>query len=103
MPKYLLKVKYRLRAHETARFERILLEEVVPLAEELGLKLSGVWRSFVGNAGEYLEMWEFDSMEEFESRWKELLGHPRIQEIFKTTGAMVENENFALFESIWPE
>ena len=69
--KYLLRVQYRLRAHDMASFEKILISQVVPLAEELGLNLSGVWRSFIGNAGEYIEHWEFDSMDDLEKGLEE--------------------------------
>lgn len=101
MSKYFLKVKYRLRIHDMDRFEKILTTEVIPLAEDLGLNLSGVWRSFVGNVGEYLELWEFSSMEEFETDWKKLINHPKMQEIFKTTGPMVAEEAFSVYEPVW--
>ena len=82
-------------------FEEMLKGEVIPLAEELGLNLQGVWRSLVGNAGEYVELWEFDSLDEFEKKWKSLIHHPKIQEVFQTTGAMVADEVFSLYEPIW--
>ena len=99
--KYLLRVQYRLRAHDMASFEKILISQVVPLAEELGLKLTGVWRSFIGNAGEYIEHWEFDSMNDLEEGWKRMIDHPELQNIFETTGPMVEEENFTVYEPIW--
>lgn len=54
----------------------------------------------MGNAGEFLELWEFASVADFEKRWKALLSDSRLQEIFQSTGSMVENESFALLEPV---
>jgi NIPSNAP len=101
MGKYLLQVKYRLRAHNMDRFEKILTTEVIPLAEKMGLNLSGVWRTSIGKAGEYMEHWEFNSMEELDRDWKALINHPEIRRIFEITGPMVEDETFSIHEPIW--
>jgi len=94
--KYTLEVRYRLRAHDCKEFERILDREVIPLAAELGLTLGGVWKSVTGKVGEYVEHWEFNSLEEFENDWNKLINDSRLQEVFKTTGPMVEDETFTL-------
>lgn len=97
----MLKVTYKLRAHNLDQFENILRQEIIPVAEDMGLNLRGVWRSFIGNVGEYVELWEFDSLQAFETEWAELLKHPQIQEIFQTTGPMVEDEEFSIYQPIW--
>jgi hypothetical protein len=102
MKDVVLKVTYHVPAHRALDFERIFFDQVVPLAEELDLHLSGFWKTLVGNAGEYLELWTFDSMADFGQKWNLLLEHPRFQEIFKTTGPIVRNENFALFQPVEP-
>jgi hypothetical protein len=96
----LLRVTYRLRAHQMAEFERIFQDEILPLVDEHGLRLQGFWRTLVGEVGEYLELWEFDSLAEFDERWRKLLADARLQEIFQRTGPLVENENFALLEPV---
>lgn len=101
MDNYLFKVTYRLRAHDMERFEEILTGEIIPLAGKLGLNLQGVWRNFVGNAGEYVELWEFDSIQQFETDWNKLISHPKLQDIFKTTGPMVEEEKSSLYQPVW--
>lgn len=96
----LLKVSYRVRAHVVADFEKAFRQKIMPVVRERGLRLRGVWKTVVGNAGEYLELWEFDSMAEFERKWQGLMADPRLLEAFQTTGPMVEQEVFSLFEPL---
>ncbi len=96
----LLKVTYRVRAHQMGQFETIFQEEILPLVAEHELRFKGIWRTLVGNAGEYLELWQFESSADFERRWKALFADPRLQRIFETTGPMVEDENFSLLEPV---
>jgi len=98
--KVVLKVSYRVPVNHMAEFEKILVNQVLPLAEDIGIDLKGVWKTLVGNAGEFLELWEFDSMAEFETKWKELLAHPELQKVFEITGPVVRDESFALFEPV---
>ena len=100
MAKVVLKVSYRVPVNHMVEFEKILEAQVVPLAEDLGINLKGIWKALVGNVGEFLELWEFDSMAEFETKWRELLDHPELQKIFETTGPVVRDESFALFEPV---
>lgn len=94
----LLRVSYRVRVHETEVFERIFQEEIVPLIEEHELRFLGIWKTLVGNVGEFLELWEFDSLAEFENRWPVLLQDPRLQAVFEKTGPMVEDESFSILQ-----
>jgi hypothetical protein len=96
----LLKVSYRLRAHHMAEFERIFAEQILPLVNSYGLRLSGLWRTLVGEVGEYLELWEFASLTEFDEQWRRFLSDPQLQEIFQITGPMVEGERFTLLEPV---
>lgn len=96
----LLKVSYRLRAHHMAEFERIFAEQIQPLINQHGLRFRGLWRTLVGEVGEYLELWEFASLAEYDERWRRLLNDPQLQEIFQTTGPMVEGERFTLLEPV---
>jgi len=82
------------------QFEEILTKQVIPLASEMDMKLIGIWKAVTGRAGEYIEHWEFNSMTEFEKDWRNLLNNPKLQEIFKTTGPMVEDETFTLYEPV---
>ncbi len=83
-----------------AEFERIFAEQIVPLAQEYSLRHQGLWRTLVGEIGEYLELWEFTSLAEFDEEWRRFFADVRLQAIFKTTGPMVEGEKFALLEPV---
>jgi hypothetical protein len=96
--KVLLKISYRLRAHQVAEYDRTFAERTLPLIREHGLRFWGIWRTIVGDAQEYLELWEFDSLAEFDERWRKLMADARLQEIFVVTGPMVEDEKLSLFE-----
>src|ERR671935_260498 len=94
----LLKTSSRLRAHHVPRYERVFAERTLPLIREHGFRFWGVWRTFVGAATEYLELWEFDSVAEFDERWRRLMADPRLLEVFEVTGPMVEGEHLSLLE-----
>jgi hypothetical protein len=100
MPKTLFRITYRLRAHNIEEFEKILLHQIMPIVQELGIPQPAIWKGFVGDAGEFMELWEFESMSDFEQKWRNLMDHPRLREIFQITGPMVENEQFSLFEPL---
>jgi hypothetical protein len=95
-----LKVTYRVRAHHMAPFEKLFAEQIVPLARKHDLELVGFWRTLVGRAGEYLELWRFGSVAEFERSWKQLQRDPQLESLFQRSGPMVEDEAFALLESV---
>ena len=99
----LLKVSYRVRAHHILPFEQIFEQEIVPLIREHGLGFQGIWKSRVGNAGEFLELWEFEDLADFDRRWGALMGDERLLKIFERTGPMVEDENFSIFEPVGGE
>ncbi len=96
----LLKVTYRLRAHQMAEFEHIFAAQIMPLVQAHRLHFAGIWRTLVGEVGEYLELWEFASLTEFDEQWRKLLSDPRLLEIFQITGPMVEGEKFTLLEPV---
>lgn len=100
MAKTMFRITYRLQAHHIKRFEQILLNEIMPLVQELGIPLPSIWKTLVGQAGEFMELWEFQSMEDFEEKWRTLMAHPRLEEIFQITGPMVEDERFTLLEPL---
>lgn len=95
----LLRITYRLRAHHMAKFEQIFDQQIIPLALAHQLQLWGIWRTVVGEVGEYMELWQFASMADFDLRWNQFLKVPQLLEIFETTGPMVEGERFTLLES----
>ncbi|HOM98708.1 MAG TPA: NIPSNAP family protein [Acidobacteriota bacterium] len=96
----LLRVTYTVPVHHAARFEHLLTKRVLPIAHRLGISCRGVWRTVVGDAGEYMELWAFSNLAEFEERWRRLLQDPEIQEIFQETGPMVQHERFTLLEPL---
>jgi hypothetical protein len=98
----LLKISYRLRAHQVAEYERVFAARTLPLIREHGFRFWGIWRTIVGEAQEYLELWEFSSVTEFDEQWRRLMADPRLREVFEVTGPMVEDERLALFEPALP-
>jgi hypothetical protein len=100
MMSVLLKVTYRLRAHQMAEFERIFVDQILPLVQMHGLNFRGIWRTLVGEVGEYLELWEFASVAQFDEQWRKLINDPLLLEIFQVTGPMVEGEKFTLLEPV---
>jgi hypothetical protein len=98
----LLKISYQLLAHHVAEYDRTFSERTLPLIREHGFRFWGIWRTIVGDAQEYLELWEFESVAEFDEKWRKLTADPRLKEIFAITGPMVERENLSLFEPSLP-
>ncbi len=98
----LLKISYRLRAHDVAEYDRTFAARTLPLIREHDFRFWGIWRTIVGGAQEYLELWEFDSIAEFDEKWRKLMADPRLKEIFAVTGPMVEDEKLSLFEPSLP-
>ncbi len=94
----LLRVTYRVRAHQIAPFEEIFRQRIMQVIRRHDLRFRGIWKTVVGEVGEFLELWEFESMAEFEERWGGLMRDPDLLEIFEETGPMVEGERFALME-----
>jgi hypothetical protein len=94
----LLKISYRLRAHHVAQYERAFAEQTLPLIREHGLRFWGIWRSVIGDAQEYLEIFEFESLSDLDERWRKLTSDPRLKDVFETTGPLVEDEKLAIFE-----
>ncbi len=94
----LLKISYKLRAHHVAIYDQTFAEQTLPLIREHGFRFWGIWRTIVGDAQEYLELWEFDSLAEFDEAWRRLMADPRLKEIFEITGPLVEDEKLSLFE-----
>jgi len=96
----LLKVSYRLRAHHVSQYEDLFATRTLPLIREHGLRFLGIWRSFVGEAQEYLELFAFDSLAEFDLQWRGLMADARLVALFEETGPLVEEERLALFEPL---
>ena len=98
----LLKISYKLRAHHVAEYDKTFAERTLPLIREHGFRFWGIWRTIIGDAQEYLELWEFDSIAQFDADWRRLMADPRLKEIFEVTGPIVEDEKLSLFEPSLP-
>ncbi len=96
----LLKVSYRVRAHQIAEFEEIFRKEIDPLIKDHELDFMGIWKTRIGEVGEFLELWGFQDMGDCDRRWKALMEDPRLQETFKKTGPMVEGERLTILEPV---
>lgn len=95
-----LHVTYVLEAQDVVPFEALFAETFLPVILEHGLEPVGMWRTLVGRAGEITEIWRFESLADYERKWKALTSDPRVTEILKTTGPMVRDERFKLMESV---
>jgi hypothetical protein len=96
----LLKVSYRLRAHHVPRYEQLFAARTHPLIQEHGLRFLGIWRTIVGDAQEYLELFSFDSLAQFDAQWRSLMADPRLVQLFEETGPLVEDERLTLLEPL---
>jgi NIPSNAP len=94
-----LHVTFCLEAQDVAKFETLYGETFLPVIREHGLEPVGIFKTLVGRAGEFTEIWRFASLADYERKWKALLADPRVQKIFETTGPMVKDEAFKLMES----
>jgi hypothetical protein len=68
--------------------------------QEHGFEAVGIFKTLVGPAGEFTEIFRFADLSDYESKWKSLMEDPRVETIFETTGPMVKNETFKLLESV---
>jgi len=91
-----LHVTFTVEAHQVERYERVFEEKFVPILREHGLEAVGIWKTLVGAAGEFTEIWRFDDLADYERKWSILLADPRVKRIFETTGPLVKNETFKL-------
>lgn len=95
-----LHVTYHLEAQDVGRFERFFSESFLPVIRDHGFEAVGIFKTLVGPAGEFTEIWKFEDLSDYERKWKSLTEDPRVQKIFETTGPMVKNETFKLMESV---
>ena len=95
-----LHVTFHLEAQDVVRFEAFYADELLPLLREHGFVAVGIFKTLVGKAGEMTEIWRFDSLSDYERKWRALMADPRLQTIFETTGPMVKEESFKLMESV---
>ena len=95
-----LQVTFQLEAQDVVPFESFYAERFLPIIQEHGFEPVGIFKTLVGRAGEFTEVWRFADLSDYERKWKALLADPRVQEIFETTGPMVKGESFKLMESV---
>ena len=95
-----LQVTFRLEAQDVARFKDYYAETFLPVIREHGFTPLGIFETLVGRAGEITEIWKFDGLADYETRWAALMADPRVLEIFETTGPMVKDEEFKLMKSV---
>jgi NIPSNAP len=95
-----LHVTFRLEAQDVTKFESFYAASFLPVILEHGFEPVGIFKTLVGRAGELTEIWRFESLSDYERKWKALLADPRVESIFETTGPMVKDETFKLMESV---
>src|SRR5262249_50103935 len=87
-----LTVTFTIAAHQIEEYEKIYREEFLPTILAHGFRPVGIWKTVVGRAGEFLEMWEFQDAADFERRWKALADDPAVRNVLLKTGPLVANE-----------
>ncbi len=95
-----LQVTFTLEAQDVARFKSYYAEVFLPVILEHGLAPVGIFETLVGRAGEITELWRFESVSDYETKWKALSSDPRVHEILEVTGPMVKDERFKLLSSV---
>jgi hypothetical protein len=56
----------------------------------------GIWKTLVGRAGEYIEIWRFRDAADYEAKWTAMSADPRVRAILSRTGPLVRDEVFQL-------
>jgi len=85
-------VRFSVALHDISRYESLFAGEFLPVISEHGLEMVATFRTLVGEAGEYHELWRFRDLAEFEAKWKALFEDPRTREILARTGPLVRGE-----------
>ena len=93
-----LHITFTVEAQNVQLWEDFYEKEFVPVIRDHGFEAVGIWKTLVGAAGEFTEIWKFESLSDYERKWKALMSDPRVQKIFETTGPLVKNETFKLME-----
>ena len=91
-----LMVRFNVPLHETGRYETIFAGEFLPLIREHGIEMVGTFKTLVGEAGEYHELWRFADAADFDRKWKALFADPRVGRIVERTGPLVHGESSRL-------
>ena len=91
-----LHVTFTVDAHLVGAYERIFADEFVPLLREHGFEAVGIWKTRVGRAGEFTEVWRFRDAADYERKWSAMSSDPRVVEVLGKTGPLVRNETFKL-------
>lgn len=91
-----LHVTFTVDAHLVETYEAVYRNEFMPVLREHGFEAVGIWKTLVGRAGEFTEIWRFQDAADFEKRWTAMSADPRVAAIFRKTGPLVRNEEFKL-------
>jgi len=94
-----LHVTFIVAADAIEEYETIFRDEFLPRILAHGIRPVGIWKTMVGRAGEFIELWEFDDAAEYERRWKALGADEAVRRIMKRTGPLVTNEELRLLEA----
>lgn len=91
-----LHVSFTVDAHLIETYEAIYGTEFVPVLREHGFDAVGIWKTLVGRAGEFTEIWRFQDAADYEQKWTAMMNDPRVAAIMQKTGPLVRNEAFKL-------
>ena len=87
-----LMVRFTVGLHHMAEYERIFSGEFLPVIRGHGFEMVATFKTLVGEAGEYWELWRFSDLADFQSKWKGLFEDPRTSKIIERTGPLVRGE-----------
>ena len=77
-------------------FSDILEKEYLPLLEEHGGKLIASWRTIIGNCDEVTDIWQFESLGQFE-KWRQSQSQdPKYMEVRKKIRSLVTSETLKM-------
>jgi hypothetical protein len=96
-----LHVTFTVDAHQIESYETTFRDEFMPLLDEHGFEAIGIWKTLIGRAGEYIEIWSFADAADYERKWMAMSSDPRVVAVLQKTGPLVRNEEFKLLRAAY--
>ena len=83
---------YELRTYTTESYSKQavvveVMEKLMPVFEKAGIKVIGLWTTFIGLNGEFVYLLEYESMTDYDKKWASLLGDPDLYRLMAAGAA----------------
>ena len=82
---------YEMRTYTTETYAKQavvveVMEKLMPVFAKAGIRVVGLWTTFVGHNGEFIYLLEYESLADQEKKWEKLLADPDLY-TFMAAGA----------------